>query len=645
MKIKKLFQLFLTVILSFAYLFNFSYNVSAVAVAVDSYTDTPNDVGSIYSSVWQYQSFTATQSYQADLVAFTANRTGTVGIMTISIRETPTGSDLVYATLAAGVITTGTPEEYTVEFNTSANLTTGTVYYIVYRISTGSYPDNLVKLSMVNPSGYDDGVRAYSSNSGTSWNVVSNTDIWFKILSGTAGAVPPTLSLMPYAPQFLGSQVIFTAIVDPNNNEVTETGVQLSLTATPSESFGSAGESFTDRNINDITAFSEYIDVNTLTAGNRYYYRFVAKNAYGWGYSIVTSFDYVISNINLTLTTATVRQGVTGNYTTTFHVIGSPPAYSTNVSAHLGKTIGVWENDNDLSKSLLQAGDWLFTTSGIGDNTFPLIPDTTYYYQGYATYNGTTFYSEIKSFTTNATAVLGLPIVTIVKVKDVSSYYQGQIAIEIIAKAQTTLTDKPFRQWFEMSTSATPDTILPPTKIYYADILNPDSTFSIIMFPALDFTDYSNLDNDFIYFRAYAQNNAGVGYSNIYNMQPTVATSPTTPVTPTTPTTIPKQTSDLVKNAKISLGLTGIMGSWAFMGLILLLIAFVFGIAYFVSDNYMGKTAIGVTWLLTSVSTVGAFLFTGELGIWTVVIAVIAVVAVILVFLSVKLSGSSGNIQ
>ena len=81
------------------------------------------------------------------------------------------------------------------------------------------------------------------------------------------------------------------------------------------------------------------------------------------------------------------------------------------------------------------------------------------------------------------------------------------------------------------------------------------------------------------------------------------------------------------------------MGTWAFLALLMLALALVFGIAYFVVPNPAGKTAIGVAWLLASIAVVGGFIFTGQLGVWPIVILVGGVVVLLMVILSAKLSG------
>lgn len=103
------------------------------------------------------------------------------------------------------------------------------------------------------------------------------------------------------------------------------------------------------------------------------------------------------------------------------------------------------------------------------------------------------------------------------------------------------------------------------------------------------------------------------------------------------------QISNTVNTVKQGLGLTGIMGSWAFLGLCEVGIALVFGICFMIVENKMGKTAIGVAWLLTSISILGAFIFSGELGIWPLIIMIGGTVLFLMITVGVKLSGGTQN--
>jgi len=101
---------------------------------------------------------------------------------------------------------------------------------------------------------------------------------------------------------------------------------------------------------------------------------------------------------------------------------------------------------------------------------------------------------------------------------------------------------------------------------------------------------------------------------------------------------------DIFEDIKSSLGLYGIMGTWAFMFIILVLVAMVFGSAMFACKEHTARMIVGVCWALISATVVGGFLFTGQLGVWPIVIIVSIFVFSILAFAGSKLSGSGQDI-
>ena len=138
-------------------------------------------------------------------------------------------------------------------------------------------------------------------------------------------------------------------------------------------------------------------------------------------------------------------------------------------------------------------------------------------------------------------------------------------------------------------------------------------------------------------YRALGENVYAVGYGSIV----TFDMLPDLPV-PDSDETI-TSVANLISQIRANLGLIGIMGTWAFMGLVLLIVALLFGIPFAVTANPMGKTAIGFTWLLATIAVVGGFIFTGELGVWPLIVLVGGVVVLIMITLSIKLSGGSAN--
>ena len=101
---------------------------------------------------------------------------------------------------------------------------------------------------------------------------------------------------------------------------------------------------------------------------------------------------------------------------------------------------------------------------------------------------------------------------------------------------------------------------------------------------------------------------------------------------------------DLLESVKNSLHLTGAMGNWAFLFLLLGILAILFGSVMFAQrDNDTVKTIVGVCWAIMSIVAVGGFIFTGQLGVVTILITVGAFVMFLMIILSVKLSGGNSN--
>jgi hypothetical protein len=154
---------------------------------------------------------------------------------------------------------------------------------------------------------------------------------------------------------------------------------------------------------------------------------------------------------------------------------------------------------------------------------------------------------------------------------------------------------------------------------------------------------FSVPDNNVNYnYQCLVENSIAIGYGAIetfYMTTTEVITSDDTGGTSGTVISI----VDIVSDVRISLGLTGAFGTWAFMFILIIVTSLVFGIPYAVTSNQSGKTALGVCWLLAVISIVGGFIFTGQLGIWPIVILVGALVLFVMIIFSVKLSGGGQN--
>ena len=154
----------------------------------------------------------------------------------------------------------------------------------------------------------------------------------------------------------------------------------------------------------------------------------------------------------------------------------------------------------------------------------------------------------------------------------------------------------------------------------------------------------SGLVNDVTYqLRAVGDNAVGTGYGNIVTFQMSVDldTSEEPPEDDDIP--VISDFAQIIDDIKAQFHLYGVMGTWAFLGLILLVIALVFGVAIVATPDAIIKRMVSVAWGLISIAVLGAFLFTGQLGIWPILIIVGGVVVLIFIIGSSVLSGSSNN--
>lgn len=152
----------------------------------------------------------------------------------------------------------------------------------------------------------------------------------------------------------------------------------------------------------------------------------------------------------------------------------------------------------------------------------------------------------------------------------------------------------------------------------------------------------TGLVNETIYdYRSAGTNSYGTSYGSIRQFYLTTDTiiPPDGDIPPETGNVF----LDFINEWRVSMGLIGTFGTWAFMGMIILAVSLLFGIAMVVVDTAVGRSAVGVAWLLSSISVIGAFLFTGQLGIWPILILTGGLVALIVIVLSVKLSGGGNN--
>lgn len=357
------------------------------------------------------------------------------------------------------------------------------------------------------------------------------------------------------------------------------------------------------------------------------------------------------ANFGITVTTSnpTIKEAVSGNFTASFYVFTSNA--TDNATAILVASIYTdfshdisgdswYSSPITLSKRVVGTDNKTFefmtnTSPSIHPPSGELLPNTYYYYQGRAKIDGVVYYSGVDYFLTTESGFPNKPSVNITSIKDVSSGSNQPYTFEVNAKINSNNTTvNIISQGFDLSLSSSGGGLDPPVYSYKVNSVSYDNTYSLLF----TLSTLSSYDGSTIYLRAFIYTDFyGDIYSNIVPFNPISSIG-------ITPPGIVKQTNDIFKNFKASLGLTGIMGSWAFLGILLLIVAIIFGCVMFSAQDSTTRTCIAVIWMLISVAILGAFIFTGELGIWPVIIMVGGVVVFVIMLISVKLSGSGGNV-
>lgn len=391
----------------------------------------------------------------------------------------------------------------------------------------------------------------------------------------------------------------------------------------------------------DENSFARLVESSNFTVGQTYYFQAWARNQWGTGFGSERSFVFSAQTLAVTTNTATVIQCLSGNFSAGF-TVSVNPQITDNVSARLSANYPDFSNPVTLYPLGVEYGYWGFDTwNGTYNSECTLNGTTTYYYQGFAEYEGVIYYGEVKTFTTSEPEYPDAPDIDLIRIRDVSDTYGEDYVFELTGQITTSnTTDWIINQGFRFSLTVSPTgTLLPVVYRYLAPVLAPDNTF-ILTLTLADATWYTGQT---LYFSAFTETPYyGAIYSSVVPFTPDDTGAGGGAVVDDDVAVV-SDFSEIVRDIRSNLGLHGTMGTWAFMGLILLLIAMIFGSAMFAIKEQTGRTVVGVIWALISISVVGGFIFTGELGLWPILILVGAVVVFAFMVGSIILSGRTAN--
>jgi hypothetical protein len=137
-----------------------------------------------------------------------------------------------------------------------------------------------------------------------------------------------------------------------------------------------------------------------------------------------------------------------------------------------------------------------------------------------------------------------------------------------------------------------------------------------------------------VYYAALATNQYGTSYGQVWYVNLTSGTSGGTPgggSGGSTPGAVDGFTGTLT-DWMASMGMDTSTGHWGFMFIVMMVVAAAFVTGIIAAHERILKTALIVVFVLAEVAVVGAFMFSGLLGIWPVIILIFAVVGLVIVF-------------
>jgi len=155
-----------------------------MATLYEYYNTGDNDFARTDATTWRFQTFTPDTTHNISSVKLKGYKDGLPGTLTVSIRATsggePTGGDLVSGTYNGDSLSSSSPGawfEITMT-GSSPTLTASSQYAIVVR---GANAENNSLMWRINIGGsYTGGTGGLSTDSGSSWTILSSYDAMFE---------------------------------------------------------------------------------------------------------------------------------------------------------------------------------------------------------------------------------------------------------------------------------------------------------------------------------------------------------------------------------------------------------------------------------------------------------------------------------
>lgn len=168
-----------------------SYSIATgdytIATSGDSYKTGDDSQGSIRANLWEAQTFTTTSAYNAAGVSLKLYRTGSPGLVTVSIQgidgdSLPNGIDLCSGVINGDDLLTTPGQFENIYFTSFAYLSNATVYAIVVRATNGNASNSVYWREDASSPSYAGGSYHASTNSGATWTAYATTDKMFDVL-------------------------------------------------------------------------------------------------------------------------------------------------------------------------------------------------------------------------------------------------------------------------------------------------------------------------------------------------------------------------------------------------------------------------------------------------------------------------------
>jgi hypothetical protein len=260
-----------------------------------------------------------------------------------------------------------------------------------------------------------------------------------------------------------------------------------------------------------------------------------------------------------------------------------------------------------------------------------LVHDTTYYFYAGVYANGTWVWSTpITATTGHLATTISAPVVTTnLDPPRTGSSINASLTITRIAGLQTFPTVYINEYGFNVGT----------TSGVYTEQKVQAGNFDIGSY-WVQLSNSSWESGDIIYIQAYAHNNLG---KDAVGAEVAVVLSGTGVIVPA-PGGVAKDFSAWILGLARAQGMDNTFGRWGFMFEIMVGLALIFGIfivALAFKHESLAAKIIAYLLAVIEVITLGAFLFTGWLGIWPVIIMVVIFVAIIALYIKTKV-GATG---